>query len=256
MALLKAACLASLLLLMSACISTGEPLPKSSTDAAQYNMELGIGYLRQGNLEAAKEKLLKAIDHDPGLATAHTALGLVYERLEDLPGAERQYRRAVSISPDDPDALNSLGVFLCARRNRSVEGLDFLDRALAVPLSRMPANRAMLNTNAGICAKPVDLPRAEAYLRTALSLDATYPEALLQLADVTFSQGNALQARAFLERHVAAAGASPAALWLGVRVEKSLKDNAAAGRYAQQLKEQFPESVETRQLLEQERGRG
>ncbi len=247
------------LLALAACVQTrtGTVLqPANEAEAAEYNLQLGISYLRQGNLQAAREKLEKAIEQDPGSATAHAALGLVYERLDDADGAERNYRKSVSLDRNDPDSLNSLAVFLCSKRGQPEEGLRYFDRALSIPLSQRNANRAMLNTNAGTCAKRVDLERAEAYLRAALALQPGSPDVLLQLADVAYLRGNYLQARAFLERYLAVSQPGPAALWLGVRVEQALGAADAARNYADQLRTSFPASVEAGLLLEQERGEG
>jgi type IV pilus assembly protein PilF len=98
------------------------------------------------------------------------------------------------------------------------------------------------------------IARAENYLRSALTNDPGYNAALLQLANVANSRGNPLQARAFIERYLAAVPASPAALWLGVQVERALGDRVASNSYADRLKSDFPQSVETRLLLESERG--
>jgi type IV pilus assembly protein PilF len=237
----------ALALLLAACVTTTAGRTTSApsgTDAAQYNLSLGVGYLRQGNLQAAKDKLERAIEQDPGLATAHSALGLVYERLEDLDGAEQQYRRAAQLAPDDPDVQNALGVFLCSKRGKSAEALKVFDRALAIPLSRKNVNRAVLYTNAGTCAKYTDLPRAEAYLRRALAENPDYADALLQLAEVTLASGNGLAARAFLERNLAAAGPTPAGLLLGYRIESQLGDATAAARYAERLRGEFPTAAE------------
>lgn len=259
MARMKLIALLAMALLLQACItrSTAPPMADaSSADAAQYNLELGIGYLRQGNLQAAREKLLRAIKEEPDLATAHSALGLVYERLEDPDGALREYRKAVDLDLQNPDSLNVLAVFLCSQRNEPKEALRYFDKAIAIPLSVRNANRAMLYTNAGTCAKRVDMPLAETYLRRALQENPQFPDALLQLATVTYEQGNALQARAFLERYLAAAKPSAAGLWLGVRIEQSLNDGAAARKYADQLRQQFPDSAEAGLLRAQPRPKG
>ena len=248
-----------LVLPLAACITerTGVSLPEASdVEAAQINLQLGVGYLRQGDLQSAQIKLEKAVELDPKLVSGHTALALVYERLEDGNAAERHYKRAIEIAPQDPDALNSYAAFLCRSTDRREEGLKYFDRALAVPQSTKLSNKAVLSTNAGICAKPLDLVRAENYLRNALRLEPNSAEALLQMADVAQRRQNSLQARAFLERHLAAAAASPSALWLGVTIEESLGDTSAANRYGQQLKRDFPESVETSRLLEKERNAG
>ena len=89
----------------------------------------------------------------------------------------------------------------------------------------------MLYTNAGTCAKQVDLALAESYLRAALAQDPQFPDALFQMADVSLERGNALQARGFLERYLAQGKPTPAALWLGVRIEQSLNDATAARKY-------------------------
>jgi len=251
--------LAGVLLSLAGCVTTSsrpEPPPTSSNDAAQYNMQLGVSYLRQNNLPAARDKLEKALEQDPGLATAHAALGVVFERLEDPDGAEMHYRRAVDLDGSDPDNLNALAVFTCSRKQKPKEALKLFDRAISIPLSVKNANRTMLYTNAGTCAKRVDLARSEAYLRGALAQNPKFPDALYQLADVSLERGNPLQARGFIERYLAAGKPTAAALWLGVRIEQSLNDTAAARRYGEQLRRDFPDSSETRLLLQQSRSSG
>ena len=245
-------------LLLAACITSSSkpPPPVSKKEAAQFNMQLGISYLRQGDLQGARAKLEKALAEDDSLATAYSALGLVFERLGDNKGAEKNYRRAVSLAPDDPDSLNALAVFLCLQKQETTEAMRYFEKALAVPLSRSDSNKAMVYTNAGVCAKRVDVDKAESYLRSALAADPNFKPALLQLADVSFTRANYLQSRAFLERFLAASPATPDALWLGVRVEKALGEASAARAYGERLKKEFPESIETRQLLESQRNAG
>lgn len=258
-AALPAVVLAALALAATGCVTTSSrptPTPSSEREAAEYNMQLGISYLRQNNLQVAQQKLEKALEQEPGLATAHTALGIVFERLEDPAGAERHYRRAVDLDSSDPDSLNALAVFTCSYKQKPVDALKLFDRAIAIPLSVKSANRPMLYTNAGTCAKRVDLARSEAYLRGALAQDSQFPDALFQLADVMLERGNALQARGFLERYLVRTKASPAALWLGVRIEQALNDSSAAAEYGEKLRREFPEAVETRLLAEQSRSRG
>jgi type IV pilus assembly protein PilF len=240
-------------LALTGCVTTttgSQPAPSSPDEAADYNMQLGISYLRQNKPQLARTKLETAVRLNPDLATAHSALGVVFERLEDPAGAERHYRRAVDLEPQNPDNLNALAVFTCSRKRDPQAALQLFDRALAIPLSVSTANRAMLNTNAGTCAKSLDLLRAERYLRAALAENPNYGDALLQLAEITLEGGEALQARAFIERYLAANPPSSGALWLAVRIERALNDNAAAGRYADTLLKEFPASNEARLLSE------
>lgn len=251
---------AALSIALGGCVTettSGRVQPKEQPEeAAELNVRLGVGYLRQGDYKSAQTKLEKAIELDPDNVTAHRALGLVYEQLDDIEGAEREYRRAVSLAPSDPEALNSLGAFLCRTDSTRKEGLEQFDRAIAVPQSKYFSNKAMLNTNAGVCAKNTDLELAENYLRAALAFDSQYPEALLQMADVAFQRENYLQARAFLQRYNTVARASPDMLWLTFQVENAMGDVKAADAAARALRDDFPESVQTRLLLEYERNAG
>lgn len=244
---------------VSACVTevSGRQAPEANMQAAaQSNMQLGVGYLRQGNLQAAQEKLERAVEQNPKLVEAQLALGLVYERLDDPVEAEAAYKRGVQIAGDDPDALNAYAAFLCRVDGRRKDALKYFDQAAEIPLSQKFVNRAVIYTNAGVCLKPVDLEGAEKYLRQALRTDPSYREALLQMADVSHQLQNNLQARAFLERYLAQGRPSAAILWLGVQIEESNGDTTAAAKYAKQLKQEFPASVETRMLLERDRNAG
>ncbi len=244
---------------LAGCISSSSRPPPSATspaEAAQYNMQLGISYLRQRDYKAAQEKLERAIAADDDLPMAHMALGLVLERLGDPRGAEKSYRRAVALDDENPDAINALAVYLCLQKQEVGEALRLFDQALAVPAAKAESNRAMLYTNAGTCAKRTDLDRAEGYLRSALAADPQFRDALLQMAEVAFARGVFLQARAFVERFLAAGGPTPAALWLGYRTERALAGGSAASAYAERLKAEFPDSTEVRLLLESQRNDG
>lgn len=256
--IMRSAVAAASALVLAACVTTSsKPAPPvSPKEAAQFNVQLGINYLRQGDLQNAQAKLERAIAQDSSMPTAYSALGLVFERLGDHAGAEKNYRRAVSLAPDDPDSLNALAVFLCLQKQETVEAMHYFEKALAVPLSKTYSNKAMVYTNAGVCAKRVDMEKAEGYLRSALAADPNFSQALLQLADVAFSRSNYLQSRAFLERFLAAAPVTPDALWLGYRTENALGETSAARAYGERLKKEFPEAVETRLLLESQRNAG
>jgi len=244
------------MVVLTGCVTetTGSmPPPASKEEAARLNMELGISYLRQGDLDQALIKLQRSIEENPDNPTAHRALGHVYEALGDSKGAEKEYRTAVKQSDDDADALNDLAVFLC-RHDDQAEALEILGEAVTIPLYQ---KRFMLYANAGTCAKDVNLVEAENYLRRSLALKPDYPEALYQMADVAYLMENYLQARAFLERYQQAAPeVSPDALWLAYRVEAAMSNDDRAATYADELLSEYPESVEARMLLEEQRNAG
>lgn len=227
--------------------------PPSDKDAGLANTSLGLNYMRQGNYELALEKLQRAVQQSPELPEAHSAIALVYGRLGEALDADRHYRRALQLSPADPDIQNNYGVFLCGQK-RYDEAEQFFLRAAESPRYRTPEAAW---TNAGVCVRNVPAPeKAERYLRMALASNSRFPDALWQMADLSFERGHLMQARAFLERRLEAAAATPDALWLGVRMEQSLGHAEVAQSYAARLKSEFPTSVQTRYLLELEKNGG
>ncbi len=243
--------------LASACVTTGrkpEPDKKSISAAAGFNLQLGVAYMRQGQLAVALQKLEKSVDQDPDRADTHTALAVLYTRLGELAEADAEYRHSLRLEPGNSSTLNNHGAFLC-QQGAYDEAMASFAKALKDPLYGTPA---AAHTNAGVCARDKGKTgQAESYFRLALGADPEFIDALLQLADLSFADKIYLQARAFMDRYMAStAAATPDALWLGLRVEQALGDKAAAGAYSTQLLEKFPDSIEVRWLLEAEKNAG
>lgn len=237
---------------LAGCITEGEVVTTTidPEEAAQVNLSLGIGYLRQGKWDLALEKLEKSVRQDPDLAEAYSALALVYDNLGEPAVAETNYRKAVRLAPDNSGVLNSYAVFLC-RQGRDEAAEEYFIQAASNPRYTTP--EAAL-TNAGVCVlQSEQTAKAETYFRNALAKNPRFPDALFQLCELAYQRDNLLQARAFLERYLAAAPPSPQILWLGIRIERGLGDQRAAEQYAAELKDKFPESNEMNQLLELER---
>lgn len=214
-------------------------------EAGRINARLAMEYLKREQLQTAQDKIEKALDQNPGDANVQLAAGLVYERLRDLKRAERHFRQAVRADEDSPEAQNAFGAFLC-RNDEHAKGEELFLKAARNPLYRTPV---VAYTNAGVCARSAgDLERAERHLRQALASQSDYPETYAQLAGVLHERGSDLQARAFIERYLAVAPATPAMLLLGHNVEVALKDEKAAKAYGKRLREQFPKSDQARAL--------
>jgi tetratricopeptide (TPR) repeat protein len=88
-----------------------EGLLQLATGAGVHLM-LANRALRQGSVEAAIERYQKALEADPGSATAHQALGGALSRRGDLEGAVRHYSAALAIQPDNPPLHYNLGTVL------------------------------------------------------------------------------------------------------------------------------------------------
>jgi type IV pilus assembly protein PilF len=219
--------------------------PQAANVLAEVQTKLGIGYLREGKLDLAYNRLSKAIEADPDYSTAHNAMGTLQERLGDLARAEEQFQTAVRLNPSDSSAQSNYGSLLC-RTGRYEEGEQRFLQALKNSLYERPE---VAYANAGLCMMAAGNPeKAETYFRAALQRNPRMAAALEAMAQISFETQRYLPARAYLQRFGEVSEFGPAQLWLGVRIERELGDKAAANRYARKLRENFPDSNETREL--------
>jgi type IV pilus assembly protein PilF len=246
--------LARTLMVVVMCAATGcsttasGPMQSNPKTAADLNAQLGLAYMQKGNNEEALKKLKHALELNPDSASANHFIAELYRKLGKSHEAETHYRKAMSLTPSDPMLLNNYGVFLCSQ-GRLGEAVKKFLAAVKQPFYKTPE---VAYANAGLCALQIpDTAKAEEYFRSALRLNPRMPDALYELADLNFKQQKYLHARAFVQRYLDVAEPNPQILWLAVRVERKLGDEAAAAEYAEQLKERFPTADET--VLSQER---
>jgi type IV pilus assembly protein PilF len=237
---------------LAACTSDAPKVDaESKAKAAQVNAQLGMTYLRQGNLAAARDRIEKAVEQDPKTPETQMAAGFLYDRLGDDKKAQSHYDQAVRLADGNPDVLNNAAVFYCRKGDKKRGEKLFLEAA-GNAMYRTPA---AAYTNAGRCARSDGRPAdAETYFRKALAFQPDQPDALLQMADLNHDGGNDFQARAFLQRYMAIGPVNPQALWLGYRIERKLGDVVQSQEYARRLRTEFATSAETRELLEAEQG--
>jgi type IV pilus assembly protein PilF len=231
---------------LAACAGNGTVGARSSdSDAAIANMNLGAGYLQQGNTTLAIERLQRALAQNPRLAQAHSTIALAYDQTGNIGDAETHYLRAIQLEPNNGNSANFYAVFLC-RQQRWADAAPYFRRAADDPSYPTPE---VALTNAGVCARDAGQTEAAAEsFRAALARNPNYPDALLNMMELSFQQRNFLQARAFVQRYLAAAPATAGVLLTCVNVERELGDGAAADRCAAQLRSGFRGSDELAQL--------
>ncbi len=216
--------------------SSGRDSP--GRQAAITGTSLGQAYIRQGDYEAALEKIEGAIDADPRYAPAYSARGLLYERINRADRAGPAYARSVELAPEDGALLNNYGSWLC-RNGRPAEADAMFVRALDDPFFR---GKLEVLFNAGHCAQGAgDLAGADGYFRRALELEPRHAPSLLQMARLQSARGDNMRARAFLQRLEALGPLDATTLELAAAVETGLGNAAAAEAYRVRLREQFPD---------------
>lgn len=223
----------------------GPGVPTGTNDVAAANLNLGIEYMRAGDMTSALDRMKRALDADPGYFGTHNALGLLYQRLGENGLAERHFKRAITLNPGDSGSKNNYGLFLCQNQRYAEADKVFLEAA-ANPLYDTP-DAAW--SNAGTCAlRNGQTEAAENYLRRALTINPQLPSALIQMAQISYDQDNFLVARGYLQRYQAVARHTAASLLLGIRIEQQLGDRNAVSSYELMLRNNFGDSVEAGQL--------
>ncbi|HSP00746.1 MAG TPA: type IV pilus biogenesis/stability protein PilW [Thioalkalivibrio sp.] len=231
----------------------GQPTSESrdrDREAASINVDLGLHYLGNNNMEQARVNLSRALEIDPGYSQAHSAYALFLTRLNNPESAETHFRRALELQADDSFTWNNYASFLC-QQERYPEAQKAFEKALENPFYLNPAQAL---TNAGVCMQQTgEMTEAEEYFRRALDNNPQYPPALMEMARLTYQAERYLQTRAFLQRFTSNNDHTAESLWLCYRSELAMGNREGAGNCSIRLKERFPDSRQAAALMEIER---
>lgn len=230
-------------LLLAGCAGTENKTDEfgaTEESPADLYVKLAWEYLRAGQLETSLDKINTALEEDNKNPLAHNVAAIIYQRLgkEDL--AEKHFREALRLSPNNAYVLNAWGNFLCSQKKFEDADQQYA-KVVKNPLYPTPW---MALTNAGRCARlSGDTARAEEYYTRALTMNPYHAEALLSSADLHYQRGAYKTARDFIERYFRVARPTPQSLLLAVRVERKLSRKRARA-YEKALRDNFPGSPE------------
>ena len=243
----KVVALLLLMGLLQACVAV-DPGQTQNEKASAVNVQLGIGYLQQNNLELASQKLTKALRQDPESASAHNAYAILQDRLDQLELAEYHYEKATKLDRKDSQAANNYGAFLC-NNGRERESEKYFLQALDNPLYSTPE---YAYTNAAVCLLKVDeVKSAKGYLRKALTERSDFATALLAMGGLLFDEQDYEGAKSYLDRYHLVAKPGPKSLWLSIQTAWKLNPDADVTELVERLKTDFPDSREYQTWKEQ-----
>lgn len=137
------------------------------------------------------EEMAKAIeaagklsDSNEEKETVHFMRGAMYEKLKKNAEAEAEFRRVLSLNPQNASALNYLGYMFADRNVRLQEAQELISRALEIE----PNNGAFLDSLGWLKYRMGKLDEAENYLRMALQRVSRDPTVHDHLGDVYFGK--------------------------------------------------------------------
>lgn len=214
--------------------------------AALINVELGLGYLGQGQVARAKNKLTHAVKIAPELPETHSAMAHFLEMVGENGDAEKEHKKAIKQASNKGAFYNNYAVFLC-RQKRYKEADNTFQEALN---DKEYDHSAEVYENAGVCAlKWPDVEKARTYLEAAVRRDPTRTNAMLELASLNLNQGELQKVSELLGKYKSVAEPSARSLWLGIQVAKANNDMEAQETQILLLKNLFEDSPEYQAYL-------
>jgi type IV pilus assembly protein PilF len=250
---LRTALLLCLATLLVGCVSSGNVDPLSTSkgrdEARQAYVQLGLGYLQQGQVERAKGPLKSALELDSSDADANAALALVFQAEQEPELTDKYYAKALSSRPKDARILNNYGSFLYSQK-RYKEAYERFQQAAN---DNLYAERARVFENLGMTAVMLgDRESAREHFSKALRLDQQQPRSLLEMAELSYEDRHYVPARDFYDRFSQLAEQNARSLLLGTRLAKIYDDRNKAASYGLQLKRLYPGTPEYQQYLSEQ----
>lgn len=248
----------SLSILLVACSSSVSATPANVTTingqppnlklAAQYNVQLGVNYLQQGDVARAKQKLVLATEQDPSSIAAWNGMAYFMQTTGNNDEAKKAYQKALALQPNDGDTLNNYGVFLC-QQGKPQTAIAYFQKAMADPHY---VNTAQAYENAGLCALKIpDAAGADQFFTKAVANDPSLPTSNLALAKLAWDKHDINSAQFYLKRYNRLAKPSAESLWLTIELARAQGNRTLASDAGARLAASFPNSSEYQQYLKQ-----
>jgi len=171
-------------------VEAGKPGAVPAEVRSSALASLGLLYYEKNFLEDARRYLEQAAALDPGSGRTWNNLGLTLRKAGDVAGAERAFRRALEIAPDDVQVANNLALLYIGGQ-RWTEAVSLLTSVTA-----RASGDALGWLNLGLAQRGAgDRVAAAASLQRVLALDADNRQTLAAraaayLAIVRYEQGD------------------------------------------------------------------
>lgn len=182
----------TLLALAAVALGCAGPNAQKRRRGAEIHHDLAVSALRAGRAQEALHEYDEALKMDDRFHEAYLGRGLVYEfGFGKLAEAERDYRRAIALQREFPEAHNNLGQLL-AKTGRLDEAVREFDAALADLMYREPY---VARCNKGLAlVRMGKKEEGRAELQTCVSVSPRYCNGRRELGSLYLTEGRAKDA--------------------------------------------------------------
>lgn len=213
--------------------------------ALENRLQLALGYLSKGDRERARQNLEKAEEINSRSPEIQDIWALLYQQEMELGEAEAHFKRALSYDSNFTRGRNNYGMFLLRQQRYEEAYKQFVigTEDLSYP------KRGELFYKVGVTALKLNKPtEAEEAFKRALVLEPGLSQAYLELADLSFTQGDLSGSKLMLDKYNEnRRRPTPRGLWLGVRLEHQLGNKDAEASQGLALRNLFPNSRENQE---------
>ena len=140
-------------------------IEQSNQGAGQTELQRGIAFVKNEKYADAKPHIEKAVAANPKSAEAVYYLAVVHEKTGNRPGAEENYKKALSLDPSFAEASQNLAALYLDDPPRPDEAIRLLKDAL----QKSPDNARLLQNLAYAHALKKDYDNAAKYYEAALA---------------------------------------------------------------------------------------
>ncbi len=213
-----------------------EPVSKkyNREEAATYNTQLGLAYLKQGDRSRAKRKLLLALKQAPESPNVNASMAYFMEKSGEMDDAQAYYKKAITLSAGSGAQFNNYGAFLC-RREKYQQAEGYFLKAVK---DMQYENSAAAYENAGLCAMAIpDYEKATQYFTKALEQDPSRRQSLYELVNVEMKLEHTNEALGYLQKYPALTLRDRTLLALAVDVAHKADKQEIEAEYQSQMRQ-------------------
>ncbi|MDH5928507.1 type IV pilus biogenesis/stability protein PilW [Vibrio lentus] len=219
------------------CVSVTEGPPKIESDPiamSESRIELGLGYMGQGNMVRARENLELAVKHAPSYYRARLSMAHYFERVGEIDEARVTYQKALRLDSKNGNVLNNYGTFLC-KQGEYEQADRYFNQAIDQPYYYLVSASY---ENAAFCAfKAGEVEQARYYFTRAIDHDPNRVKSILQLSKIEVNTEDYNDARLRLFKFHQRYGYQVPSLQILIELEKKAGNSALQQKYQSELEE-------------------